>query len=273
MNNNQLVPFAGSGEITDDQVYQMIEVMRTTAALPDELLAELLRTNARQMIEVGITVNSAVGELINIFGLLREICAAVTVGPDAALRTFLKDYPEKLSAAVARAVLANDQLKTIAERQIVTVSGTADFSELPGLVGKYVTGIRSLLPASGNSDLLHEIVADSKLDFADMQGMINRLGRPPGMDPLQRKIAELAEKIISERADLRASLSWPDMADIALSRLYGVKKRSADEVAMIKWFEQIGADADDKKRRRLRGVQFRKAHEQYQNEIREGLHK
>lgn len=269
MNNNQLAPFTGSGEITDDQVYQMIEVMRTTAALPDELLAELLRTNARQMIEVGITVNSAVGELINIFGMLREVCAAVMVGPDAALRTFLKDYPEKLSAAVARAVLANDQLKTIAERQVVTVSGTADFSELPGLVGKYVTGIRALLV--GDSELLRGIVGDCKLDFADLQGMIDRIGRKPGIDPLTRKLGELADKIISENVGSWPP-SWPEMADKALSLLYGIKKRSADEEAMKQWFEKIGPDADEKKRRRLRGVQFRKAHEQYKSAMRETLH-
>jgi hypothetical protein len=234
-NGKQLALF-NSAAITD-QERQQIQSLRDIAQLPDDQLIQFIRRQALQQTELVGATNSGVNGLIQVFMLLTAISAAVTVGPDTRLAVFLAEYPAKLSVALTNSILANDQLQAIAKSQPFKLQDGADLSELPTLVGKYAEGIRVLL-MTGNGDKLRAIVQDKNKDFTKLLTMINRQGRPPGLEPFQRKIAELAIRF----AESDERLTYRQIADKMLTYLANVKRAREDD-EIISWLLKLDRSA------------------------------
>ena len=249
-------------EAFTDQERAFIEASRVTAKMTDQELVQTFRQQMQMLVDLTETVNSGMNALYKLFIHLTAVQAAATVGTDANLKKFLAEFPNKLFNDVQRASLEGSTLQRIADDQpFVSLNGDdLDMSVLPQLTGQYIDGIQSLL-STGRGDHLREIVKRSKIDFAELMNQMQRQGRMRGLDPLTRKLGELANEVYM--ADKEGG--WPQIAARAMAQLQVIKKRSTDEADMLAWFNKIGPQDNDKQQRANRGRQFRKKWEKWKN--------
>lgn len=211
--------------MTDDQIAEQISAQTTSPRL--QRLSEAMET--------------LTGEMINLYMLLTWVASAAQHGSGQVLIEGLRDYPDKLTRALTAAVLANDQLKAFTGgRDIIVHRDVENEAELARIVGKYIEGIRRLIaPGGDNGAYLREVSAKVNEDVARLRQRQPKVGRPGGLEPLQRQLAERADKGWNEDRNL----DWQRIAERVYADLIGTRKRSKDEDSMLAWFDQVAANS------------------------------